>query len=156
MEIKNNMLPSKALENVRIFINVVTDTIFEKSDEYKILKKFIETYEPEMEIIVDETINNLSKQDIGKYIIAYLNEKAGKRFKPVASNLKFINARLNEGYTIEDLKYVIDLKVADNKAGKFENLYLRPETLFNALKFQGYINQEKGKFNEKKEPKNRW
>lgn len=105
------------------------------------------------ELVVSE--KKLSKQEIGEIIIKYLNEKTGKRFRPVASNLKFINARLDEGYTIDDLKYVIDVKVADNKAGRFENLYLRPETLFNATKFQSYVNQELTT-NGKKEVESRW
>lgn len=149
-----NYKPSEALENVKDFINNTTDITFEKSDEYKILKKFIEEYEPKNELVVsDET--KLSKQEIGEIIIKYLNEKTGKRFRPVASNLKFINGRLDEGYTIDDLKYVIDIKVADNKAGRFENLYLRPETLFNATKFQSYVNQELTT-NGKKEVESRW
>ena len=76
-----------------------------------------------------------------KDVITYLNLKALKNYKDVESNYKFIRARLNEGYTLEDLKKVIDIKVKDWLNTK-DAKYLRPETLFNATKFQGYINQQ--------------
>lgn len=72
-------------------------------------------------------------------ILYYLNEKVGTSFKPVDSNLKFIRARLNSGYKEEDLKKVIDLKVAEWNGTDMQK-YLRPETLFNATKFEGYLN----------------
>ena len=55
--------------------------------------------------------------------------------------MKFIRARLSEGYTVEDLKYVVDVKCKE-WLGTTHEQYLRPETLFNATKFQTYINQE--------------
>lgn len=82
--------------------------------------------------------NNKSNNNIlqAEEIIAYLNEKAGTRFKPVESNLKFIKARLKD-YSIERLKAVIDLKVKEWRGTKMQP-YLRPETLFNATKFEAY------------------
>ncbi len=85
-------------------------------------------------------------------ILNYLNEKAGTHFKPVDSNLKFINARLKD-YTADDLKRVIDLKVKDWKGTQMQQ-YLRPETLFNATKFEAYSSglqapPEQGKINQR-------
>ena len=79
-------------------------------------------------------------------IIAYLNEKTSSRFKATESYKGFINARLDEGFTKEDFFTVIDKKVKDWKGTDYEK-YLRPSTLFNASKFQGYLNE---KFVEKK------
>lgn len=77
-----------------------------------------------------------------KDIIVHLNQRANKNFKHQAQgNQKFILARLNEGYTLDDFKQVIDNKVADCQAGKFDDKYLRPETLFGN-KFDGYLNQK--------------
>lgn len=81
-------------------------------------------------------INN--NKDIAISVLEYLNEQAGTHFKPIESNLKFINARLKD-YTEEDLKAVVDKKVADWKGGEMQ-MYLRPETLFNATKFETYHN----------------
>lgn len=72
-------------------------------------------------------------------IIDYLNEKADKKYR--ANNKatqRHINARLKEGYTVEDFKSVIDKKCAEWKSTEMEQ-YLRPETLFGT-KFEGYLN----------------
>lgn len=93
--------------------------------------------------IRDEYIdNNLSdKPTTIKSIIDYLNEKADKKYR--ANNKatqKHINARLKEGYTVEDFKSVIDKKCAEWKNTEMEQ-YLRPETLFGT-KFEGYLNSK--------------
>lgn len=76
-----------------------------------------------------------------KEIIDYLNEKANKHFKyDSVETVRLINARLNDKYTIEEFKYVIDVKVAEWKNDKEMNQYLRPSTLFNATKFENYLN----------------
>lgn len=74
-------------------------------------------------------------------IISYLNEKAGTSYRPSAtSNQKHINARLNEGYNIDDFIKVIDVKCFEWKGTDMEK-YLRPETLFGN-KFESYLNQK--------------
>lgn len=79
------------------------------------------------------------KDNIYKYIVGYLNEKTGKAFKDVNQKTRsHINARLKEGYTVEDFKKVIDIKVAEWK-GTQQDMYLRPETLFGT-KFESYLN----------------
>ena len=81
------------------------------------------------------------KGDVITRVIEYLNEKTKRKYSTKTdSNRKFIAGRLAEGYTEEDLKEVIDTMCSkwlhDNKM----NVYLRPETLFNATKFQTYFN----------------
>lgn len=71
--------------------------------------------------------------------IAYLNQILNKNYKFVDKNTKLVNARLKEGYTIDDFKAVIDKKVAEWQNGDMAK-YLRPETLFGT-KFDGYLNQ---------------
>ena len=72
-------------------------------------------------------------------IISYLNLKLNTRYR-VNNKVtqKHIKARLNEGFTIEDFKTVIDKKAAEWKGTPMEQ-YLRPETLFGT-KFEGYLN----------------
>lgn len=90
-------------------------------------------------------------------ILEYLNEAAGKKFKPTEANLKFIRARFTEKYTVDDLKSVIDVKVHVWKGDTDWDKYLRPETLFNATKFQTYIQEAEqykinpGKFKKQNE-----
>ena len=75
-------------------------------------------------------------------IINYLNEKAGTKYKSTSKDtIKHINARLKEGYTVQDFKYVIDVKVAEWQGTKME-MYIRPSTLFNS-KMDNYVKQPK-------------
>jgi uncharacterized phage protein (TIGR02220 family) len=75
-------------------------------------------------------------------LIAYLNEKAGTRFHAVEANVKLAMARmLYDGASEQDLRAVVDLKVAEAARGEFDRKYLRPGTLFNAEKFAQYIGQ---------------
>lgn len=75
-----------------------------------------------------------------KAIVDYLNEKAGTRYKAgTPATDKHIKARLNEGFTVDDCKAVIDVKTSqwlDNDM----RMYLRPRTLFNE-KFQDYLQE---------------
>lgn len=73
-------------------------------------------------------------------VVTYLNEKANTNFKPCTDKTKrCIKARVNEGFTLEDFKTVIDKKVNEWMGTEFQQ-YLRPETLFGT-KFEGYLNQ---------------
>ena len=73
-------------------------------------------------------------------IVRYLNTQAGTKYKYNGKNtVKYISARLNEGYTIKDFKYVIDVKVAEWKGTNME-MYIRPQTLFGN-KMENYLNQ---------------
>jgi predicted phage replisome organizer/uncharacterized phage protein (TIGR02220 family) len=75
-----------------------------------------------------------------KEIVAYLNEKANKRYKWTSEKTKkSIRARWNEGFRLEDFQKVVDNKTAAWMGGNME-AYLRPETLFGT-KFEGYLNE---------------
>lgn len=77
---------------------------------------------------------------ICKEILDYLNEKTGKNFKSTTkAHQKFIIARLNEGYKLEDFKYVVDVMYARWKFTDYEQ-YLQPQTLFGN-KMDNYLNQ---------------
>ena len=77
-------------------------------------------------------------------VVTYLNEKANTNFKPCTDKTKrCIKARVNEGFTLEDFKKVIDKKVNEWMGTEFQQ-YLRPETLFGT-KFEGYLNAQEVK-----------
>lgn len=96
-------------------------------------------------------INKDNNIDNIKNIVDYLNEKAGTKYRYQAEKTKsLIKARLNEKFTIEDFKTVIDNKCKEWKKTEFEK-YLRPETLFGN-KFEGYLNQKQlKKFDNQRE-----
>lgn len=84
-----------------------------------------------------ELKNSIPYQEVTEY----LNTKAGTNYRASSKKTReLISARINEGYTLEDFKIVIDKKtrewINDNKMKG----YLRPETLFGT-KFEGYLNQ---------------
>ena len=79
-----------------------------------------------------------NKVETHKKIIAYLNEKTGKRYRTSNKQTqKDIDARLKEGYTYDDFCQVIDNKVKVWK-GTQQEIYLRPVTLFGK-KFDRYL-----------------
>lgn len=74
-------------------------------------------------------------------IVEYLNKKANKNYKHNSDKTRrFIYARLNEGFTLEDFKKVIDNKCRSWLNDERMNQYLRPETLFGT-KFEAYLNE---------------
>lgn len=79
-------------------------------------------------------------------IIEYLNAKTGSSYRATTeANIKPIRARLNDKYTVEDCKRVIDSKVGQWLNNPEMNKFLRPETLFRPSKFEGYLNECRGK-----------
>lgn len=84
--------------------------------------------------------------NIYSLVIDYLNRKASTNYRSTTKNTQsFINARLKEGYEVEDFKKVIDSKSREWLGTDFEK-YLRPATLFGT-KFENYLNEA-----NKKEP----
>ena len=70
-----------------------------------------------------------------------LNSAAGTSYRDTAKKTReLINARLNEGYTLEDFRTVIAKKTAEWKDDPRMAGYLRPETLFGT-KFEQYLGQ---------------
>ena len=87
---------------------------------------------------IKKDINN---KNIYSEAIDYLNEKAGTKYKSSSKNTtRHIQARLNEGYTLEDFKTVIDKKCSEWLNTDMEK-YLCPDTLFGS-KFEKYLNQK--------------
>ena len=93
----------------------------------------------------NNNVTTLSKKkekdnNIYSLVIDYLNEKANTNYRASTKNTQsFINARVSEGYTVEDFKKVIDSKSKEWLNTDFEK-YLRPATLFGT-KFENYLNE---------------
>lgn len=79
--------------------------------------------------------------EISKKVIEHLNKIAGTNFRYTSKlNRSKINARLNEGYKLDDFIDVINKKHKEWQGTEFER-YLCPETLFGN-KFEKYLNQK--------------
>ena len=105
-----------------------------------------DTGKDSIELVKDSIDNNIyspakAEQIPYKEIIDYLNLKSNSNYKYTSQKTKdLIKARINNGFTIEDFKKVIDKKSQEWLGTDFEK-FLRPETLFGN-KFEGYLNQK--------------
>ena len=115
-----------------------------KKDNKSVIKKDTTTKENTKETYTKENI----KDRLRFQIIEYLNKVTHSKYKPnTPATVKHINARLKEGFTLEDFKYVVEVKWMEwggksTKEGKNMEDWMRPITLFGP-KFEGYLNQEK-------------
>lgn len=86
-------------------------------------------------------------------VLYYLNSVAGTTYTTSKANLECIVARINEGYSYTDFKIVVD-----NKCGQWlgteQEKYIRPITLFQAKKFENYLNEPKYHKNNVQQPRN--
>lgn len=140
----------------RIYISAVDGTVNSTVSELEILQSgTVNNTVSELEILQtnktdnNEIDNNNNKLSIYKEIISYLNEMTKSSFRVNnKSTQKLIDARLNEGYSVSDLKLVIKDKtdewmhkvgVPDWQKDKDMTKYLRPSTLFKASKFEEYL-----------------
>lgn len=83
----------------------------------------------------------LSCKDEAIDVLAFLNHKTGKAYRPVDANLKLIIARLKSGATAMDCRQIIAKKYREWKDDPKMSTYLRPATLFSAINFEQYIGE---------------
>ena len=79
-----------------------------------------------------------------KQVIDLLNSMTGSKYKAsTKSHASNISGRLNDGHSVDDLMAVVRLKVGEWLHDPKMAQYLRPETLFQAGKFNGYLTAAK-------------
>ena len=84
---------------------------------------------------ISNSVNSIS------LIITHLNDTLGTSYKTSSKKtLDLINARLNDGFTLEDFKRVHIIKSAEWNGSEMQK-YLRPSTLYGT-KFEQYLNQQ--------------
>jgi uncharacterized phage protein (TIGR02220 family) len=91
--------------------------------------------------IFSETPQLKSLKLQAKEVLKFLNEKTGRAYRPVDTNLKLIMARLKTGATVMNCRQVIAKKTREWKGNETMDEYLRPATLFNATKFEQYMGE---------------
>lgn len=88
-----------------------------------------------------ECIKNGKNEQEVDIVISYLNDATGKKFKGAKTDRSAISARLSEGYTMDQVKSVIDRKAREWGGDPKMDKYLRPSTLFRPSSFEGYVNE---------------
>ena len=77
-------------------------------------------------------------------MIQYLNKKTNRNYRVENhTTQRFINARLKEGYKLEDFKEVINVKVKQWLHDPKMKTFLRPSTLFSPTNFENYLIESK-------------
>ena len=118
-------------ENVKYGMDTVSG-----KEKYRINTNCMDTTDTDS---ITDADNNILPEI--KEIIQYLNDVCGTRYRyQTKGTQEHINARLKEGYTVDDFKMVIDKKFEEWNGTDMEK-FLRPETLF-AGKFESYLNQK--------------
>jgi uncharacterized phage protein (TIGR02220 family) len=98
------------------------------------------TDEPQPLINEPQTPPQPKGSDPIEEVVDHLNRRAGTHYKATTANTrKLVKARLKEGFTVDEIKLVIDKKCADWLNNRDMAQYLRPETLFGP-KFESYLN----------------
>jgi len=92
--------------------------------------------------VTEQTKREDKHKEAIEAIVAYLNSTTGGRYTSKSkATVSLIRARLNEDYTLDDFKKVIDRKCAEWLDDPRMSGYLRPQTLFGN-KFAGYLSGE--------------
>ena len=91
--------------------------------------------------LIEQESDPNSVRSLSLKILKFLNEKAERAYRPVETNLRLIEARLNSGITLGDCFQVIAKKTRQWKSNPSMVEYLRPATLFNATKFEQYVGE---------------
>jgi len=160
--IKDNMIEICGEGNrTETLYKIVNYEVYQDKEDTKVTEQKQKRNEVETDLKRLAPTNNNDKEglktnkndnnDLIISIVEYLNRKAEAKYKADSKKTKsVIEAKLNEKYTLENFKTVIDKKVTEWKGTEWER-FLRPETLFGT-KFEGYLNQNIISKKEKDKP----
>lgn len=146
-KLENSIKESVELENEKVdkcpeYIHINTKEEIQedtKKEKDKNIKK-----EKEVDANTKEQLYNKYNKEIND-IIYYLNNETNKKFTTESDFVKdLIVDRLEENYTIDDFKSVIDHKTKEWLNNKEFNKNLRPGTLFSKNNFERYLNENVG------------
>ncbi|EIC83337.1 conserved phage C-terminal domain-containing protein [Serratia sp. M24T3] len=85
-----------------------------------------------------ETDREVQITDDAKIVLKHLNLLTGSRYQPAKGSLANIRARLSDGHDLASVILVVDYKF-EHWDGTEHAQYLRPSTLFQPSKFEGYL-----------------
>lgn len=93
---------------------------------------------------VKEKVKVKGRAELFAEVVGYLNECVGSDYNPKTLAIQsVVDARLNENYSVDDFKKVIDVKSEEWKNNTEMSKYLRPSTLFAKKHFEEYLQQSK-------------
>lgn len=114
----------------------------EPTNNQRIHREYIYSPDNSFDDSSEEKPKQVVMTDEHKIVIDYLNQKAGTRYEYNSTKtITLLNTLFRKGYSVEDIKKVIDIKCNEWLPQKNMRKYLRPRTLFSN-KFEDYLNQE--------------
>ncbi len=114
----------------------------EPTNNQRIHREYIYSPDTSIDDSSEEKPNEVVMTDEHKIVIDYLNQKAGTRYEYNSTKtITLLNTLFRKGYTVDDIKKVIDIKCNEWLPKESMRMYLRPRTLFSN-KFEDYLNQE--------------
>jgi uncharacterized phage protein (TIGR02220 family) len=99
-------------------------------------------------LIIKEVKNTFTPESL---VIDYYNRVNGRSLKQVDSNYKEIRTRFKEGYSVDEMKELIDYAASTWTKDQFWADKNRPSTLFSG-KFDGYLQTAKASLRPKMDP----
>lgn len=113
----------------------------EPTNNQRIHREYIYSPDTSNDDSSEEKPKQVVMTDEHKIIIDYLNQKAGTRYEYNSTKtITLLNTLFRKGYSVEDIKKVIDIKCKEWLPKETMRMYLRPRTLFSN-KFEDYLNQ---------------
>ena len=114
----------------------------EPTNNQRIHREYIYSPDTSIDDSSEEKPNQVVMTEEYRIIIDYLNQKAGTRYEYNSTKtITLLNTLFRKGYTVDDIKKVIDIKCNEWLHQETMRMYLRPRTLFSN-KFEDYLNQE--------------
>lgn len=114
----------------------------EPTNNQRIHREYIYSPDTSIDDSSEEKPNEVVMTDEHRIVIDYLNQKAGTRYEYNSTKtITLLNTLFRKGYTVDDIKKVIDIKCNEWLHQETMRMYLRPRTLFSN-KFEDYLNQE--------------
>ncbi|MCD7034332.1 conserved phage C-terminal domain-containing protein [Metabacillus sp. GX 13764] len=135
--LENDGMITVKSDTKKTVITVDKYDFYQCGDEEKTTEKHHDNDTEATQKHTNKNVKNDKNENIYAVVINHLNEKAGTNFKSTTKKTReFINARLNENFSKEDLLLVIDYCCEHWKGKTFNNGnkgddYLQPSTLFN-------------------------
>jgi len=114
--------------------------IWEEIPDMTLLATSTKSERPKRVMYKNKEVPKGTNVELVKEVVSFLNAKTGSKYRHTTKQTqKHINARIKEGYTVEDFKLVINDRVRRWSSDPKMREYLRPQTLF-AGKFESYLN----------------
>lgn len=140
LRVRNFKLKQKLLTSSNVTLTLPV-TQGNATDKTRLDKTRLDKSREEKNSTKDSSVEQ-ERLDVFNETIKYLNVRAGTKYSfKTAATQKHLNARLDDGYSIDDFKTVIDKKCVEWMGTERER-FLRPETLFRPANFESYINQK--------------